>query len=167
MVSWEQTGGQCSVRHKLESMVCGVRCYQPKTLLMLLILETGTIVIGYVFCEYRLYLHILHCANIPQLSSIPKVNPPHQSWCHEHAPTLVSSISYTLLHVSSYVAHHQYSKQTLLVDHWLSTPLPLLLQSCMATTVLSMWLHAVFGSTVVTNSVTMQLNQHHISRYVL
>ena len=97
MVSWEQTGGQCSVRHKLEIMVCGVRCYWPKTLLMLLILETGTIVIGYVFCEYRLYIHILHCADIPQLPSIPTVNSPAppQSWCHEHAPTLVSSISYT------------------------------------------------------------------------
>ena len=42
LVVREQTGGQCSVRHRLEIMVCGVRCYQLRTLPMSLILETGT-----------------------------------------------------------------------------------------------------------------------------
>ena len=42
LVVREQTGGQCTVRHRLEIMVCGVRCYHLKALLVSLILETGT-----------------------------------------------------------------------------------------------------------------------------
>ena len=45
LVVKEQTGGQCSVYHRLDSMVCGVRFYRQTTWVWVTTLETGTILL--------------------------------------------------------------------------------------------------------------------------
>ena len=76
--------------------------------------NTAAIMIGYVFCEYRLYLHVLHCADIPQLSSVstPQLHLNH-GVMDTYTAWFLLLVTELVTPVSSDVAHYQYSKQTL------------------------------------------------------
>ena len=78
--------------------------------------NTAAIMIGYVFCEYGLPT----CSTLCRYSTaLIRSNPPAppQSWCHGHLNWFLLLVRELITPVSSNVAHHQYSKQTQLMDH--------------------------------------------------
>ena len=108
--------------------------------------------------NYTTIMQIFHSCHLFQ----PLLPTPLQSWCHGRLHSLLLVITESITPVSSYVAHHQYSKQTLLVDHWLSTPLPLLL---LAAPVLSVWQLCLVVSSATWSPTQITLHQqvqHHI-----